>query len=234
MSVAAMAAGGCCSSTQLTSPPPARALQACSRGRSGVAIHCAAEHSIAHRAAALRQQQATATVPPPPLPRPLQHCPSTAALRAAAHTQQPQPPLPPLPRDSQLPPTLPRRQLLALATCAAAAALTPASPAAASGILQLPIDKLSNTYFLVRAGQSEAEAAGYVLTNPVRRPGGATHGCYACWSLLGCHQPPALLPCVHRQPHASFPPQVAKTSTTAGLSQNGKRQVRWLGIAARL
>lgn len=71
-------------------------------------------------------------------------------------------------RPLQLQPTLPRRQLLGLASCAAAAAVLPARPAAASGLLQLPINQLSNEYFLVRAGQSEAEAAGYALTNPVR------------------------------------------------------------------
>ncbi|KAI7842607.1 hypothetical protein COHA_003711 [Chlorella ohadii] len=69
-------------------------------------------------------------------------------------------------RPQQLQAALPRRQLLALACCAAAAATVPTYPASASGILQLPVDRLSNTYFLV-----------------------------------------------------------AKTSTTAGLSRNGKRQV---------
>ena len=79
---------------------------------------------------------------------------------------------------------LSRRQAHALAAAAAAAALLP-RPAAASGLLQFPLTQLSNTYYLVRAGESVAEAQGYILTNPV-----------------------------------------AKTSTTCGLSMEGKRQVR--------
>lgn len=44
-------------------------------------------------------------------------------------------------------------------------------PAAASGLLQFPVEpqELKNTYYLVRAGESEAEAEGYVLTNPVAK-----------------------------------------------------------------
>ena len=79
-----------------------------------------------------------------------------------------------------------RRQAHALAAAAAAAALLP-HPASASGLLQFPLTQLNNTYYLVRAGESEAEAQGYILTNPV-----------------------------------------AKTSTTCGLSREGKRQARRL------
>jgi hypothetical protein len=80
-----------------------------------------------------------------------------------------------------------RQQLFAAvaAAGAAATALLSTPPAAASGILQFPLTQLNNTYYLVRAGESVAEAQGYVLTNPV-----------------------------------------AKTSQTAGLSREGKRQVR--------
>lgn len=75
----------------------------------------------------------------------------------------------------------------------------PTCPPAASGLLQFPLtaDELHNTYYLVRAGESQAESEGYILTNPV-----------------------------------------AKTSMTAGLSKQGKRQVRVLwgtagaGVAA--
>lgn len=52
--------------------------------------------------------------------------------------------------------------------------------------MQFPTSRMKNRYILVRAGESTAEAAGYVLTNPV-----------------------------------------AKTSMDSGLSQLGKRQVKW-------
>ena len=44
----------------------------------------------------------------------------------------------------------------------------PCQPAFAS-LIQYPVNKLNNTYFLIRAGLSEAEEAGYVLTNPVAK-----------------------------------------------------------------
>lgn len=42
-------------------------------------------------------------------------------------------------------------------------------PARAAGLLQMPPEKLSNRYFLVRAGESEWETAGIVNTNPVAK-----------------------------------------------------------------
>jgi len=35
--------------------------------------------------------------------------------------------------------------------------------------VQFPTSRLKNRYILVRAGESTAEAAGYVLTNPVAK-----------------------------------------------------------------
>jgi len=74
--------------------------------------------------------------------------------------------------QQRLEPPVSRRHLLSSSAAAAALAAVggPATPlpAAASGLLQFPVNPndLHNTYYLVRAGQSEAEAAGYVLTNP--------------------------------------------------------------------
>lgn len=76
--------------------------------------------------------------------------------------------------QQRLEPPVSRRHLLSSSAAAAALAAMggPATwqalPAAASGLLQFPVNPtdLHNTYYLVRAGESEAEAAGYVLTNP--------------------------------------------------------------------
>lgn len=44
-----------------------------------------------------------------------------------------------------------------------------APPAAEASLQQLPASRLQNSYFLVRAGESEAESAGVILTNPVAK-----------------------------------------------------------------
>lgn len=40
---------------------------------------------------------------------------------------------------------------------------------AQASLLQYPVQTLNNRYYLIRAGQSEAESFGYVLTNPVSK-----------------------------------------------------------------
>lgn len=184
MHTAAMQSAGAGLSALQNSPLPARALQAHSRCRPSCTIRSQPHQSSEQHAAALRQQGAAgpAAPLPPPLPQ-LQH----ATNRSAADVEQAQQAHMPLEcRPQQLQAALPRRQLLALACCAAAAATVPTYPASASGILQLPVDRLSNTYFLVRAGQSEAEAAGYVLTNPVRRQAKPRARCFCTVNCSRC------------------------------------------------
>ncbi|GMH43685.1 hypothetical protein BSKO_11607 [Bryopsis sp. KO-2023] len=55
-----------------------------------------------------------------------------------------------------------------VAGCVAADLLLNAQPAEASLVL-LPTNELNNTYFLVRAGETEAERDGYVDSNPVNK-----------------------------------------------------------------
>lgn len=89
-------------------------------------------------------------------PHPLRQQPTRQQLR---QPQQQQPQAPHLTR---------RQQLLSVAALAGAALAAPPG-AWASGILQLPVQQLNNTYYLVRAGQSVAESEGYILTNPVSK-----------------------------------------------------------------
>lgn len=56
---------------------------------------------------------------------------------------------------------------LTFGTDAAATLLRPGDAKAA--LIQFPTARFKNRYFLVRAGESEAEADGYVLTNPVAK-----------------------------------------------------------------
>ncbi|GLU20704.1 hypothetical protein SLE2022_368880 [Rubroshorea leprosula] len=73
------------------------------------------------------------------------------------------PPLPP-------PPPLNRRHLLLTGLTVSFSPLTlPIPPAGARGLFQMPPPRLSNRYFLVRAGESEYESLGIINTNPVAK-----------------------------------------------------------------
>jgi hypothetical protein len=88
----------------------------------------------------------------------------------ARHPQQTQaprcPPRQPAPSRDASARALSRREQLLLGAAALLAAGAPPRPAAAA-LMQFPSAALHNRYFLLRAGQSEAEADGYTLTNPV-------------------------------------------------------------------
>ena len=61
-----------------------------------------------------------------------------------------------------------RRQLLDAAARAALAPVFAAAPAArANGLILFPPEALQNRYFLLRAGETVAEAAGKIETNPI-------------------------------------------------------------------
>ena len=92
--------------------------------------------------------------------------------------------------------------------------------------------ELHNSYYLVRAGQSQAEAEGYVLTNPGEVGGLAAEARPALQLLHSLRQTPGLT-LAHPSPHPPppppppppHPPTNPKTSTPSGLSDEGKRQV---------
>ncbi|GKV18914.1 hypothetical protein SLEP1_g29233 [Rubroshorea leprosula] len=72
---------------------------------------------------------------------------------------------PPLP-----PPPLNRRHLLLTGLTVSFSPLPlPIPPAGARGLLRMPPPRLSNRYFLVRAGESEYESLGIINTNPVAK-----------------------------------------------------------------
>jgi hypothetical protein len=62
------------------------------------------------------------------------------------------------------------QQLITASAALLPSGCLPASPASAA-VMQFPADELRNRYFLIRAGQSEAESQGYTLKTPCgRRP----------------------------------------------------------------
>ena len=65
------------------------------------------------------------------------------------------------------------RRAMNLQLAASLAAATSLSyshpPPASAGLVQFPVKTLNNNYFLIRAGESESESQGYVLTNPVAK-----------------------------------------------------------------
>ncbi|MED6124868.1 hypothetical protein PIB30_118616 [Stylosanthes scabra] len=90
------------------------------------------------------------------------------------------PPLSPPHQPSSLPPNhhqlhLPRRHLLTTISLFTFTITTPLLPipdppaATARGLFQMPPPRLTNRYFLVRAGESEFESMGVINTNPVAK-----------------------------------------------------------------
>uniref|UniRef100_A0A1J3IEP7 Uncharacterized protein n=1 Tax=Noccaea caerulescens TaxID=107243 RepID=A0A1J3IEP7_NOCCA len=101
---------------------------------------------------------------------------SSPSSSPAATTAHP----PPSPETSQIPsnilssPQITRRYLFKTLSLCLAAAPSPLSvstvaPANARGLFQMPPLRLSNRYYLVRAGESDYESLGIINTNPVAK-----------------------------------------------------------------
>ncbi|KAK1280180.1 hypothetical protein QJS04_geneDACA002854 [Acorus gramineus] len=82
----------------------------------------------------------------------------------------PPPLLPPNPANLNHPPnpTTTNRRLLLLSTVSIPL-IHPISAASAGGLFQMPPARLTNRYYLVRAGESEFERLGMINTNPVAK-----------------------------------------------------------------
>ncbi|KAK3440041.1 hypothetical protein EUGRSUZ_B00368 [Eucalyptus grandis] len=98
------------------------------------------------------------------------------ASTCATSARPPSPPLPPRKDESFHLRPASRRQLLAALVFPVAPLLvageptSPFSPVAdARGLFQMPPPRLTNRYFLVRAGESEYESLGIINTNPVTK-----------------------------------------------------------------
>nr|KJB39196.1 hypothetical protein B456_007G001900 [Gossypium raimondii] len=73
---------------------------------------------------------------------------------------------PPTPPNLQL---INRRHLLLLTSLSLSSFSVSDSVATARGLLQMPPPRLTNRYFLVRAGESQYESLGIINTNPVAK-----------------------------------------------------------------
>jgi hypothetical protein len=98
---------------------------------------------------------------------------SSPAVTTASHLHPP-----PSPETYQIPlnllssPHITRRDLFkTLSVCIATPSLSVsiAAPANARGLFQMPPLRLSNRYYLVRAGESDYESLGIINTNPVAK-----------------------------------------------------------------
>ena len=76
-------------------------------------------------------------------------------------------PLAPPPAPAALPPLHTARR--AVAATATALTLLVSPPPAAAALLQFPATRLNNTYYLVRAGESAADAAGRARSSPATK-----------------------------------------------------------------
>ncbi|KFK28012.1 hypothetical protein AALP_AA8G460100 [Arabis alpina] len=98
---------------------------------------------------------------------------SSSPAATAAHPPPPSPGTYQPPLNLLSSPQITRRYIFkALSLCLAAPSLsvsTTVAPASARGLFQMPPLRLSNRYYLVRAGESDYESLGIINTNPVAK-----------------------------------------------------------------